>query len=136
MNPWVKAMVVMPVVILIVFAYSVHKLNSAQLAPLASSIKPVNPPMPLIKKEVTFEKLVDSLNENADWFRQVFFEVMTFKGVKKNRFGKWTAFFADKHSKLYQLSEQEEHDGVKLLLVSPEEVIVTYGNLERKFYMH
>ena len=133
MNLWIKAAVVTPVIILLFFAHTIYDINTSQKTAASDYLAAITPPMPLIRSEVKLDTLLDSLPENANWFRPVFFEGMALRGMQKNRYGNWIAIFASSRGRLIKLGQNDEYDGVRVQSVSPRSCVVRYGNVERRF---
>ena len=135
MTLWMKTAVVFSVCLLLFFGYTVHKINATEFIPEPSFLLPLNMPMPLVRKDVSFEKLIENLPTDRQYFRQVFFEIMNLRGMQKNRFGTWLAIFSDEKGNLVRIGPGDEYDGVKVESTSDSGCLVRYGNVERSFVL-
>jgi hypothetical protein len=128
-----KAAVVTSVLLLLFFGYTVNKVHSAAYVPEPAYLSAIPVPMPLIRKEIAINDLLDKLPQDRQVFRQVFFEVMKLQGLQKTRSGSWLAIFADAKGNLMKLGAGDTHDGVRIESVDSVSCTVRYGSIERKF---
>lgn len=135
MNLWVKVAVLLSVCLLLFFFYTINDIHSKEYFAEASYLEPVTIPMPLVRKDVDFNGLVENLPSDRQYFRQVFFEIMNLRGMQKNKFSTWLAIFADEKNDLVRLGPGDIYDGVKIETSSDRGCTVRYGNIERSFIL-
>lgn len=135
MTLWMKTAVVFSVCLLLFFGYTINKVHSTEYVPDTSYLTPLMAPMPLVRKDVDFDKLVENLPTDRQYFRQVFFEIMNLRGMQKNKFGSWLAIFTDEKGNLVRLGSGDTYDGVKIESTSETGCVVRYGNIERRFVL-
>ncbi len=135
MTLWMKAAVITSVCLLLFFGYTINKIYAEQFIAEVSYLAPVTIPMPLVRKDVDFNKLVENLPTDRQFFRQVFFEIMNLRGMQKNKFNTWLAIFADEKDNLVLIGPGDTYDGVKIESSSASGCTVRYGNIERSFLL-
>lgn len=133
MKLWMQAAVITSVLMLLFFGYSINKVFSVVYTPEAAYMTPPVVPMPLVRREISLEKLLEKLPEDRQVFRQVFFEIMNLRGVQRNRFGTWLAIFADPKGTLIRMGPGDTYDGVKIESTSENGCVARYGSIERSF---
>lgn len=114
MTLWIKVAVVTSVCMLLYFGYTINKIDTGEFVAEVSYLAPITIPMPLVRKDVDFNKLVENLPTDRQFFRQVFFEIMNLRGMQKNRFKTWLAIFADGKDNLICIGPGDTYDGVKI----------------------
>ncbi len=135
MTLWMKTAVIFSVMLLLFFGYTINKVHSTEYVAEAGYLTPLMAPMPLVRKDVSFDKLIENLPTDRQYFRQVFFEIMNLQGMQKNKFGTWLAIFTDEKGNLVRLGPGDTYDGVKVESTSETGCTVRYGNIERSFVL-
>lgn len=135
MSLWIKSAIVVSVILLLLFGYSLNKIYSTKYVPEASYLVPLTIPMPLVRKETALNTLIAGLPQDRQYFRQMFLEIMSLQGVQKNKFGQWLAIFADAKGKLVRLAPGQVYDGVTVKSADAGGCETRYGSIERRFVL-
>lgn len=135
MSLWIKVALATSVCLLLFFGYTINKINTEEFVADVTYLTPLTIPKPLVRKDVDFNKLVENLPTDRQYFRQVFFEIMSLRGMQQNKFKTWLAIFADEKDNLVLIGPGDTYDGVKIESSSEDGCTVRYGNIERSFLL-
>ena len=133
MSLWIKAFTITTVVVLVYSTNIVYNIDRDEYRPAPEYMEEITPAMPITRPQVSKEELLEDLDEEGRWFKPFFFEVMSFRGIQRNRAGYWVAIFADGNNRLVRLAEGQKYEGVKVHEVTSNTCLVRYGSFEKFF---